>query len=123
MTVHVARNKANAIACITSGVSAIVDLDYENGWEDAFALGRLGQKYGVAVQFRTIEHVAARSPEALLRGLRAPKGTFRQRYLYCMFDLSLMTDALLAELEARAVEHGDYILPGHLLEDATLIWD
>lgn len=36
------------------------------------------QQYGVIVQLRTIEHVAVRSPEALVRRLRAPKFTFRQ---------------------------------------------
>ncbi|WP_043357395.1 hypothetical protein [Cupriavidus basilensis] len=123
MTVHVAHNRANALEQILSQVTGTVDLDYEAGWEDALELGRVGQKYGVAVQFRTLEHIAVRTPEALAQGLRAPKNTFRQRHLYCLFDLTLMTDALLTELEALAIEHGDYILGGQLLREATLVWE
>ncbi|MFJ1259302.1 PHA-granule associated protein 4 [Cupriavidus sp. CuC1] len=123
MTVHVAHNRANALEQITSQVAGTVDLDYEAGWEDALELGRLGQKYGVAVQFRTLEHIVVRTPEALAQGLRAPKNTFRQRHLYCLFDLTLITDALLTELEARAIEHGDYILAGHLMKESTLTWE
>ncbi|MGT2434180.1 PHA-granule associated protein 4 (plasmid) [Cupriavidus basilensis] len=123
MTVYVARNRTNAVEHINSRLAGTVDLDYETAWQDAFELGRLGQQYGVVVQFRTIEHVAVRSPEALVRGLRAPKLTFRQRHLYCLFDLTELPEACLCELEARAVQHGDYVLAGHLLKESTLTWD
>lgn len=123
MSVHVAHNRANALEQILSQVTGTVDLDYEAGWEDALELGRVGQKYGVAVQFRTLEHIAVRSPEALANGLRAPKSTFRQRHLYCLFDLTMLSDLLLTELEARAIEHGDYIVDGHFLKEATLVWE
>jgi hypothetical protein len=123
MTVYVAHNRTNAVERIHSRMKGTVDLDYETGWEDAFELGRLGQQYGILVQFRTIEHVAVRSWEALVRGLRAPKLTFRQRHLYCMFDLTALPEASLCELEARAIQHGDYVLAGHLLKEPTLIWE
>lgn len=123
MTVYVAHNRTNAVERINSRMTGTVDLDYETAWEDAFELGRLGEQYGVVVQFRTIEHVAVHSPEALARGLRAPKLTFRQRHLYCMFDLNALPEACLSELEERAIRHGDYILAGHLLREATLTWE
>ncbi|MDF3832929.1 PHA-granule associated protein 4 [Cupriavidus basilensis] len=122
MTVYVARNRSTAVERIHSRMEGTVDLDYETAWEDAFELGRLGQRYGVVVQFRTIEHVAVRSPEALASGLRAPKNTFRQRHLYCLFDLTILPEATLSELEARAIQHGDYILAGRLLKEPTLTW-
>ncbi|MGY2492932.1 PHA-granule associated protein 4 [Cupriavidus sp. CP313] len=123
MTVYVAHSRANAIECIRTWAKGTVDLDYETGWEDAIELGRLGQEHGVNVQFRSIEHIAVRSPEALLRGLREPKTTFRQRHLYCVFDLTLLPEPALSELEALAIKHGDYILAGHLMKDATLAWE
>ncbi len=123
MTVFVAHNRATAIQHINSRRGDTVDLDYETAWQDALELGRLGDACGVAVQFRTIEHIAVRSPEALARGLRTTKSTFRQRHLYCMFDLMELPEPCLSELEARAIQHGDYILAGHLLKETTLTWD
>jgi len=123
MTVFVAHDRATAIAHINARLVGTVDLDYETAWQDALELRSLGEKYGVAVQFRTIEHVAVRSPEALVRGLRAPKSTFRQRHLYCMFDLMDLPEPSLSELEARAIQNGDYILAGHLLRETTLTWE
>lgn len=123
MSVYVARNRATAIEHISSRVDSTVDLDYETAWEDALELGRLGQQCGVVVQFRTVEHIFVQSPEALTRGLRGEKLTFRQRYLYCRFDMTALSEDCLCELEALAIQHGDYILPGHLLQEATLIWD
>jgi hypothetical protein len=123
MTIYVARSRTNAVERISSQMGGTVDLDYETAWQDAFELGRLGQQYGVVVQFRTIEHVAVRSPDALVRGLREPKLTFRQRHLYCMFDLTVLPEACLTELEARAIQHGDYVLAGHLLKESTVTWE
>ncbi|MGH8521480.1 MAG: PHA-granule associated protein 4 [Cupriavidus necator] len=123
MNTYVAHSRANAIERISLRVEGMVDLDYDTGWEDALELGRLGQKCGVLVQFRSLEHIAVRSPEALLRGLKEAKTTFRQRHLYCLFDLAMLTEAALAELESRAIQHGDYILAGHLLKEATVVWD
>lgn len=123
MTVFVAHNRATAIEHINLHRGDTVDLDYETAWQDALELGRLGNEFGVAVQLRTIEHIAVRSPEALIHGLRATKSTFRQRHLYCMFDLTELPESCLSELEARAIQHGDYILAGHLLKETTLTWD
>lgn len=123
MSVYVARNRASAIEHIRSHAEGTVDLDYETAWEDALELGRLGQQSGIAVQFRTIEHIAVESADALARGLRGEKRTFRQRYLYCKFDMTTLAEDCLSELESLAIMHGDYILPGHMLEDATLTWD
>ena len=33
-----------------------------------------------------------------------------------------LPEAILCELESLAIEHGDYILPGHLLGETTLVW-
>jgi hypothetical protein len=123
MTVFVAHNRVTAIEHINSRRGGTVDLDYETAWRDALELERLGDECGVTVQFRSDEHIAVRSPEGLIRGLRAAKCTYRQRYLYCMFDLTELSEPCLSELEGRAIEHGDYILAGHLLEDTTLIWE
>ncbi len=123
MSVYVARNRASAVEHISARMDSTVDLDYETAWEDALELGRLGQQCGVLVQFRTLEHISVQSPEALTRGLREEKLTFRQRYLYCGFDMTVLSDECLCELEALAIRHGDYILPGHLLQETTLVWD
>ncbi|CAG9187457.1 PHA-granule associated protein 4 [Cupriavidus pinatubonensis] len=123
MTIFVAHNRASALEHINLRRGGTVDLDYETAWQDALELGRLGEACGVSVQFRTIEYVAVRSPDALICGLRADKLTFRQRHLYCLFDLMELPEACLDELEARAVQHGDYILAGHLLRETTLIWE
>ncbi len=123
MSVYVARDRASALERISSRVDSTIDLDYETAWEDALELGRLGQRCGIVVQFRTIEHVCVESADALARGLRGEKLTFRQRYLYCRFDMTALSEDCLCEFEALAIEHGDYILPGHLLQEATLIWD
>jgi hypothetical protein len=122
MTIFVAHNRASALGHINLRRGDTVDLDYETAWQDALELGRLGEACGVSVQFRTIEHIAVRSPDALISGLRADKLTFRQRYLYCLFDLTELPESCLVELEARAVQHGDYLLAGHLLGEATLTW-
>jgi hypothetical protein len=122
MSVFVARNRSSAIEHINGRAEDTVDLDYESAWEDALELGRLGQQCGVVVQFRTVEHIAVESAEALATGLRREKVTFRQRYLYCRFDIAVVDDRRLCELEALAIGHGDYILPGSLLQEPTATW-
>ncbi|MDT4783362.1 hypothetical protein FQZ97_156480 [compost metagenome] len=62
------------------------------------------------------------SPEALVHGLRMEKPTFRQRYLYCRFDMAALSEDTLRKLEELAIEHGDYLMPGHLFKEATLTW-
>jgi len=99
-----------------------VELDYETGWQDAVELGRLGEKRGIKVQYRGQESIAVRSREALIEGLATPKPTFRQRNLYCQFDLGTLADHELVELEAKATRLGDYILAGHLLRDVDEVW-
>jgi len=122
MNSFIARSRASAVAYISASTKGTVELDYETAWEDAIELGRLGQKLGVDVHYRTVEHICVESAAALTRGLREKKLTFRQRYLYCEFDMVSLPEALLCELESLAIEHGDYILPGHLIRESTLVW-
>lgn len=106
----------------TRGVTA-VELDYESGWQDAVELGRLGQKAGIRVEFRGHENIAVQSRAALVAGLARPKATFRQRNLYCQFDLDALPAGELQRLEARGIAVGDYIVGGHLLQGADARWD
>lgn len=105
----------------TSGI-AVVELDYEAGWQDAVELGRLGQKVGIRVEFRSQENIAVQSLAALVAGFSRPKQTFRQRNLYCQFDLNALPAGELERLEAKATALGDYILGGHLLHDMDVCW-
>ncbi|MDO3622834.1 PHA-granule associated protein 4 [Ralstonia pseudosolanacearum] len=106
----------------TSGI-AVVELDYEEGWQDAVELGRLGQKIGIQVEYRGHESIAVQSPAALVAGLVRPKLTFRQRNLYCQFNLDDLPANQLEYLEAKATALGDYILAGHLLREVDVRWD
>ena len=118
-----AETKEEALKLLeTEGVTA-VDLDYESGWQDAIELGRLGDKRGVRVQYRGQENIAVKSRAALVAGLKRPKTTFRQRNLYCQFNLDRLTANDLATLEAKASGLGDYILAGHLMRDVDEVWD
>lgn len=117
-----AGTREEALRLLKSRDVAIVELDYESGWQDAVELGRLGQKLGIQVEFRGYESVAIRSPAALAVGLARPKTTFRQRNLYCQFDLGRLPAGELERLEAKAEKLGDYILAGHLLREADAIW-
>ncbi|WP_426399491.1 PHA-granule associated protein 4 [Ralstonia sp. R-29] len=103
------------------GIEAI-ELDYETGWQDAVELGRLGQKAGVRVEFRGHESIAVQSLAALIAGLARPKTTFRQRNLYCKFDLNRLPTGELERLDAIAARIGDYILGGHLLRETDAAW-
>jgi hypothetical protein len=105
----------------TEGV-AVVELDYESGWQDAVELGRLGQKVGIRVEYRGHENIAVRSPAALVAGLLRPKATFRQRNLYCQFELNNFPADELESLEAKAAKLGDYILAGHLMREVDAQW-
>lgn len=100
----------------------VVELDYESGWQDAVELGRMGQKTGVRVEFRGQENIAVQSLAALVAGFSRPKLTFRQRNLYCQFDLHALPAGELVTLEAKAAALGDYILAGHLLRDVDGRW-
>ncbi|CAG2153383.1 PHA-granule associated protein 4 [Cupriavidus plantarum] len=135
MSIMRAGSKAEALRFLASGngVDSVgagnvgaavlaVELDYETGWQDAVELGRLGEKRGIKVQYRGQESIAVRSREALIEGLATPKTTFRQRNLYCQFDLGTLADHELVELEAKATRLGDYILAGHLLRDVDDVW-
>jgi hypothetical protein len=107
---------------VGSGDVAVVELDYESGWQDAIELGRLGRAVGVRVEFRGHENIAVKSPTALTAGLARAKVTFRQRNLYCQFDLGLLPATQLEQLEVKAAKLGDYILGGHLLRDVDAVW-
>ncbi len=122
MSIVRAGSKAEALRLLASEEALALELDYETGWQDAVELGRLGEKRGIKVQYRGQESVAVRSREALLEGLGKLKTTFRQRNLYCQFDLGLLSEQELLELEAKASRLGDYILAGHLLRDVDTIW-
>lgn len=122
MSIVRAGSKAEALRLLASEQALGLELDYETGWQDAIELGRLGEKRGIKVQYRGQESIAVRSREALAEGLGKPKTTFRQRNLYCQFDLGLLADQELVELEAKASRLGDYILAGHLLRDVDTIW-
>ena len=122
MSIVRASSKAEALRLLASEQMLALELDYETGWQDAVELGRLGDKRGIKVQYRGQESIAVRSHDALIEGLGKPKTTFRQRNLYCQFDLGTMADQHLLELEAKASRLGDYILAGHLLRDVDGVW-
>ena len=107
MTTACARSKTEALRLLdTRGITAL-ELDYESGWQDAIELGRLGDKVGVRVEYRGHENIAVSSPAALAAGLARPKTTFRQRNLYCQFELSSLPASELESLDARAASLGD----------------
>jgi hypothetical protein len=122
MSIVRAGSKAEALRLLASNPMRALELDYETGWQDAIELGRLGETRGVRVQYRGQESIAVRSCDALIEGLGKPKTTFRQRNLYCQFDLGTLANHQLLELEAKASRLGDYILAGHLLRDVDGIW-
>ncbi|ABF12769.1 hypothetical protein [Cupriavidus metallidurans] len=122
MSIVRAGSKAEALRLLASERMLALELDYETGWQDAVELGRLGEKRGIKVQYRGQESIAVRSHDALIEGLGKPKTTFRQRNLYCQFDLGTMAGQHLLELEAKASRLGDYILAGHLLRDVDGVW-
>jgi len=122
MSIVRAGSKAEALRLLASDQMLSLELDYETGWQDAVELGRLGERRGVKVQYRGQESIAVRSPEALMEGLGKPKMTFRQRNLYCQFDLGTLANHQLLELEAKASRLGDYILAGHLLREVDGVW-
>lgn len=124
MTTAVLRagSKEEALRLVGSGDVAVIELDYESGWRDAVELGRLGRAVGVRVEFRGHENIAVKSPAALVAGLAGAKTTFRQRNLYCQFDLDLLPAGQLEQLEVKAAKLGDYILGGHLLREVDVVW-
>ena len=122
MSIVRAGSKAEALRLLASNQMLGLELDYETGWQDAVELGRLGEKRGIKVQYRGQESIAVRSREALIEGLGKPKTTFRQRNLYCQFDLGTLANHQLLELEAKASRLGDYILAGHLLREVDGVW-
>jgi hypothetical protein len=122
MSIVRAGSKSEALRLLASEQVLALELDYETGWQDAVELGRLGEKRGIKVQYRGQESIAVRSREALVEGLAKPKVTFRQRNLYCQFDLGTLADNELLDLEAKATRLGDYILAGHLLRDVDGVW-
>ncbi|MCG5261248.1 PHA-granule associated protein 4 [Cupriavidus gilardii] len=122
MSIARAGSKNEALRLLAAREVLALELDYETGWQDAVELGRLGEKRGIRVQYRGQESIAVRSHEALVEGLAKAKTTFRQRNLYCLFDLGAIPDQELHELEARASRLGDYILAGHLLREVDAFW-
>ncbi|AKZ29018.1 PHA-granule associated protein 4 (plasmid) [Ralstonia solanacearum] len=117
-----ASTREEALRLVGAEGVAVVELDYESGWQDAVELGRLGRAVGVRVEFRGHESIAVKSPAALVAGLARAKATFRQRNLYCQFDLDRLPTGELEQLEAKAAKLGDYILSGHLLREVDAAW-
>ena len=117
-----AGTKGEALKLLETEGVTVVELDYESGWQDAVELGRLGQKVGIRVEYRGHENIAVRSPAALVAGLLRPKTTFRQRNLYCQFELNDLPADELESLEAKAAKLGDYILAGHLMRQVDAQW-
>ncbi|CBJ36220.1 conserved protein of unknown function [Ralstonia solanacearum CMR15] len=74
------------------------------------------------MEFRGHESIEVKSPAALVAGLARAKATFRQRNLYCQFDLDLLPAGQLEQLEVKAAKLGDYILGGHLLREVDAVW-
>jgi len=122
MTTARAGTRGEAIRLLDAEGIALVELDYESGWQDAIELGRLGDKVGIRVEYRGHESIAVKSHAALIAGLSRPKVSFRQRNLYCVFALDELTANELAALETKAMKLGDYILAGHLLRDVDTVW-
>ncbi|WP_405124653.1 PHA-granule associated protein 4 [Ralstonia pseudosolanacearum] len=122
MTTARADTREEALRLLNVNGITVVELDYETGWQDAIELGRMGQKVGIRVEFRGHESIAVYSLIALVVGLLRPKLTFRQRHLYCQFDLATLPTDELAKLEAKATALGDYILAGHLMRDVDGRW-
>lgn len=118
-----AGTRGEALQLLEAGGVTAVELDYESGWQDAIELGRLGQAVGVRVEFRGHESIAVKSPAALVAGLARAKTTFRQRNLYCQFDLGKLPAGELEQFEAKAAKLGDYVLSGHLQRDVDTVWN
>lgn len=123
MTTARAGTREEAIRLLSTNDIAVLELDYETGWQDAVEVGRLGQKVGIRVEFRSQENIDVHSLAALVAGLMRTKTTFRQRNLYYQFDLEALPAGELEDLEAKAAALGDYILGGHLLHDMDVCWD
>ena len=122
MTTARAGTREEALRLLNTSGIAVIELDYEEGWQDAVELGRMGQTVGVRVEFRGHESIAVQSLIALMVGLSRPKLTFRQRNLYCQFSLDALPAGELEKLDAKATASGDYILAGHLLRDVDGRW-
>jgi len=122
MTTALAGTKGEAIRLLEAAGVGLVELDYQSGWQDVPELSRLGEKAGIRVEYRGHESVVVKSPAALAAGLRRPKLTFRQRNLYCQFELGSLPPAELESLESKAARLGDYILAGHLLREIDATW-
>ncbi|SDE01952.1 hypothetical protein SAMN05216345_13312 [Cupriavidus sp. YR651] len=117
-----AGTKEEALKLLATEGVTVIELDYESGWRDAIELARLGDKVGIRVEYRGHESIAVNSRAALIAGLKRTKVTFRQRNLYCRFNLDRLAENDLAALEAKASSLGDYILAGHLLRDVDEVW-
>lgn len=112
MTTARASTREEALRLLKMDGIAVVELDYEAGWQDAIDLGRMGQKTGVRVEFRCQESIAVGSLAALIAGLSRPKLTFRQRNLYCQFDLDALPAGDLVKLERFGARSGQLCVRG-----------
>ncbi len=122
MTTACAKSRTEALRLLDTKGIATLDLDYESAWQDAIELGRLGDKVGIRVEYRGHESIAVSSPAALVAGLTRPKTTFRQRNLYCQFELSELSAGELESVENKASQLGEYILAGPWRRDVDAEW-
>lgn len=116
-----ARDRNEAVSLIEAQAAQLVELDYEDGALDVVELSRLGRKWRVGILFRMQEAIAVESMRALLCGLNADKDTFRQRHLFCMFDMAACTQEDVKRAHARATLLGDFIFPGPIQPVEALI--
>ncbi|WP_244191322.1 hypothetical protein [Ralstonia insidiosa] len=65
MTTARACTREEALRLLDISGIAVVELDYETGWQDAVELGRMGQKVGIRVEFRGHESVPCVSSTTL----------------------------------------------------------
>ena len=55
-----AATREEALRLVGAGGVAVVELDYESGWQDAVELGRLGRAVGVGGELRGPESIAVK---------------------------------------------------------------
>lgn len=99
-------SKEEAVEAIESGDRKCVQLDYTNGCNDVFELGRLGKKHNCAVSFISQISISIKSAKELERALNKPKDTYQQRLIFLEFDAH---DLDINHYQMQASRFGDII--------------
>lgn len=120
LTVKKVLDRVEAVCAIESQQYKVVQLDYEDGPNDVFELGRLGRKFGVGVQFISQIAVIAKNERSLEEKLTSPKGTFKQRFVQLDFDVD---DSTLGKYQSMASKQGDIVLPKGFDLFSSEIWE